>query len=210
MSKIAEITAAVEAGKSKQVVALVQEALDAGCAPIDILNEGMINAMANIGEKFKRNEVFVPEMLVSARAMKKGVAVLQPHLASGDTSKLGKMVIGTAFGDLHDIGKNLVAMMVESTGYEVLDLGVDVSIEQFMEAVSDPAVNVVGISTLLTTTMPSMKDIVAALNTHPRRSEFKIMVGGAPITQAFADEIGADIYTADAASAADAAKAVSC
>ena len=210
MSKIAEITAAVEAGKSKQVVALVQEALDAGCAPIDILNEGMINAMANIGEKFKRNEVFVPEMLVSARAMKKGVAVLQPHLASGDTSKLGKMVIGTAFGDLHDIGKNLVAMMVESTGYEVLDLGVDVSAEQFMEAANDPAVNVIGISTLLTTTMPSMKDIVVALNTHPRRSEFKIMVGGAPITQAFADEIGADIYTADAASAADAAKAVSC
>ena len=210
MSKIAEITAAVEAGKSKQVVALVQEALEAGCAPIDILNEGMINAMANIGEKFKRNEVFVPEMLVSARAMKKGVSVLQPHLASGDTSKLGKMVIGTAFGDLHDIGKNLVAMMVESTGYEVLDLGVDVSAEQFMEAANDPAVNVIGISTLLTTTMPSMKDIVAALNTHPRRSEFKIMVGGAPITQVFADEIGADIYTADAASAADAAKAVSC
>ena len=210
MSQIAAITAAVEAGKSKQVVALVQEALDAGCAPIDILNEGMINAMANIGEKFKRNEVFVPEMLVSARAMKKGVAVLQPHLASGDTSRLGKMVIGTAFGDLHDIGKNLVAMMVESTGYEVLDLGVDVSAEQFMEAANDPAVNVIGISTLLTTTMPSMKDIVATLNTHPRRSEFKIMVGGAPITQAFADEIGADIYTADAASAADAAKAVSC
>ena len=209
MSKIAEITAAVEAGKSKQVVALVQEALEAGCAPIDILNEGMINAMANIGEKFKRNEVFVPEMLVSARAMKKGVAVLQPHLASGDTSKLGKMVIGTAFGDLHDIGKNLVAMMVESTGYEVLDLGVDVSVEQFMEAASDPAVKVVGISTLLTTTMPAMKEIVAALNTHARRGEFKVMVGGAPVTQAFADEIGADIYTADAASAAEAAKAAS-
>lgn len=209
MSKIAEITAAVEAGKSKQVVALVQEALDAGCAPIDILNEGMINAMANIGEKFKKNEVFVPEMLVSARAMKKGVAALQPYLASGDTSRLGKMVIGTAFGDLHDIGKNLVAMMVESTGYEVLDLGVDVSVEQFMEAASDPAVKVVGISTLLTTTMPAMKEIVAALNTHARRGEFKVMVGGAPVTQAFADEIGADIYTADAASAAEAAKAAS-
>ena len=209
MSQIAAITAAVEAGKSKQVVALVQEALDAGCAPIDILNEGMINAMANIGEKFKKNEVFVPEMLVSARAMKKGVAALQPYLASGDTSRLGKMVIGTAFGDLHDIGKNLVAMMVESTGYEVLDLGVDVSVQQFMEAASDPAVKVVGISTLLTTTMPAMKEIVAALNTHARRGEFKVMVGGAPVTQAFADEIGADIYTADAASAAEAAKAAS-
>ena len=209
MSKIAEITAAVEAGKSKQVVALVQEALDAGLAPIDILNQGMVDAMAIIGEKFKRNEVFVPEMLVSARAMKKGVAVLKPYLGSGEATRLGKMVMGTVFGDLHDIGKNLVVMMVESCGYEVVDLGVDVSIEQFMEAANDPEVNVVGISTLLTTTMASMKETVAALNKHPRRSQFKIMIGGAPITQAFAEEIGADIYSEDAASAADAAKAVS-
>ena len=209
MSKLAELTLAVENGKSKQVAALVQEALDAGHAPIDILNEGMVNAMANIGEKFKRNEVFVPEMLVAARAMKKGVAVLKPHLAGDSTTKRGKMIMGTVFGDLHDIGKNLVVMMIESTGYEVVDLGVDVPIDHFMEAASDPEVNLIGISTLLTTTMASMKETVAALNAHPRRGEFKVMIGGAPITQAFAEEIGADIYTADAASAADAAKAVS-
>jgi len=140
--------------------------------------------------------------------MKKGVDVLKPHLASGAAGALGKVIIGTVAGDLHDIGKNLVVMMIESTGYEVIDLGIDVPVEKFMEAASDPEVTVIGVSALLTTTMPAMKEIVAALNTHPRRSEFKIMVGGAPITQAFADEIGADIYTEDAASAGQAAKAL--
>ena len=208
MSKIAELAHAIEIGKSKLVPGLVQEALDEGNAPIDILNQGMIDAMANVGEKFKRNEIFVPEMLVAAKAMKKGVAALKPYLTDGNVTKLGKMVMGTVYGDLHDIGKNLVAMMVESTGYEVVDLGIDVPVEQFMEAASDPEVNVVGVSALLTTTMPAMQEIVAALNTHPRRSEFKIMVGGAPITEAFAKEIGADVYTEDAASAGQAAKAL--
>ena len=208
MSKIAELAHAIEIGKSKLVAGLVQEALAEGNAPIDILNQGMIDAMANVGEKFKRNEIFVPEMLVAAKAMKKGVAELKPHLSEGNVTKLGKMVMGTVYGDLHDIGKNLVVMMVESTGYEVVDLGIDVPVEKFMEAASDPEVNVIGVSALLTTTMPAMQEIVAALNTHPRRSEFKIMVGGAPITQAFADEIGADVYTEDAASAGQAAKAL--
>ena len=208
MSKIAELAHAIEIGKAKLVPGLVQEALAEGNAPIDILNQGMIDAMANVGEKFKRNEIFVPEMLVAAKAMKKGVAELKPHLADGNVTRLGKMVMGTVFGDLHDIGKNLVVMMVESTGYEVVDLGIDVSVEQFMEAASDPEVNVIGVSALLTTTMPAMQEIVAALNTHPRRSEFKIMVGGAPITEAFAKEIGADVYTEDAASAGQAAKAL--
>ncbi len=209
MSKIAELAKAVSIGKSKLVPGLVQEAIDEGNSPIDILNQGMIDAMSNVGEKFKRNEIFVPEMLVAAKAMKKGVAVLKPHLSDDNVSRLGKMVMGTVYGDLHDIGKNLVVMMVESTGYEVIDLGIDVSVEKFMEAASDPEVNLIGVSALLTTTMPAMKEIVTALNSHPRRGEFKIMVGGAPITQAFADEIGADIYTADAASAAEAAKAAS-
>ena len=208
MSKIAELAHAVEIGKAKLVPGLVQEALDEGNAPIDILNQGMIDAMANVGEKFKRNEIFVPEMLVAAKAMKKGVAALKPHLGSDNTSRLGKMIMGTVYGDLHDIGKNLVIMMIESTGYEVVDLGIDVPIEKFMEAANDPEVTVVGVSALLTTTMPAMQETVAALNTHPRRSEFKIMVGGAPITQAFADEIGADVYTEDAASAGQAAKAL--
>lgn len=206
MSKIQEVAQAVEIGKSKLVAGLVQEAIDEGCAPLDILNQGMINAMAVVGEKFKAGEIFVPEMLVAAKAMKKGVEALKPYLGSGDDHKIGKMVMGTVYGDLHDIGKNLVIMMIESTGYEVVDLGIDVSIENFMEAANDPEVTVVGVSALLTTTMAAMQETVEALNKHPRRGEFKIMVGGAPITQAFADQIGADIYTEDAASAGQAAK----
>ena len=208
MSKIEELAHAVEIGKSKLVPGLVQEALDEGNAPIDILNKGMIDAMAIVGDKFKRNEIFVPEMLIAAKAMKKGVEVLKPHLASGAAGALGKVIIGTVAGDLHDIGKNLVIMMIESTGYEVVDLGIDVPVEKFLEAANDPEITVIGVSALLTTTMPAMQETVAALNKHPRRGEFKIMVGGAPITQAFANEIGADVYTEDAASAGQAAKAL--
>ena len=207
MSKIAELAHAVEIGKAKLVPGLVQEALDEGNAPINVLNS-MIDAMAVVGEKFKKNEIFVPEMLIAAKAMKKGVEVLKPYLAGENAAKLGKLAMGTVYGDLHDIGKNLVIMMIESSGYEVVDLGIDVPVEKFVEAANDPEVNVIGVSALLTTTMPAMKETVAALNKHPRRAEFKIMVGGAPITQAFADEIGADVYTEDAASAGQAAKAL--
>ena len=209
MSKIAELAHAVEIGKSKLVPGLVQEALDEGNAPIDILNQGMIDAMSIVGEKFKAGEIFVPEMLVAAKAMKKGVEVLKPHMGGDSNHKIGKMAMGTVFGDLHDIGKNLVIMMIESTGYEVVDLGIDVPVESFVEAANDPEVTVIGVSALLTTTMGAMQETVAALNKHPRRGEFKIMVGGAPITEAFAKEIGADVYTEDAASAGQAAKALS-
>ena len=202
MSKIEELAHAVEIGKSKLVPGLVQEALDEGNAPIDILNKGMIDAMAIVGDKFKRNEIFVPEMLIAAKAMKKGVEVLKPYLAGDNASKVGKMAMGTVAGDLHDIGKNLVIMMIESTGYEVVDLGIDVPVEKFLEAANDPEITVMGVSALLTTTMPAMQETVAALNKHPRRGEFKIMVGGAPITQSFCDEIGADAYTDDAGQAA--------
>ena len=208
MSKIEELNHAVEIGRAKLVPGLVQECLDEGIAHIDILNKGMIDAMSVVGDKFKRNEIFVPEMLIAAKAMKKGVEVLKPHLAGDSSAKIGKLAMGTVAGDLHDIGKNLVIMMIESTGYEVVDLGIDVPVERFLEAASDPEVTVMGVSALLTTTMPAMQETVAALNKHPRRSEFKIMVGGAPITQAFADEIGADVYTEDAASAGQAAKAL--
>ena len=208
MSKIAELAKTVSMGKSKLVPGLVQEALDEGNAPIDILNQGMIEAMAVVGEKFKAGEIFVPEMLVAAKAMKKGVEALKPHLGGDNTHKIGKMAMGTVFGDLHDIGKNLVIMMIESTGYEVVDLGIDVPVESFVEAANDPEVTVIGVSALLTTTMGAMQETVAALNKHPRRGEFKIMVGGAPITEAFAKEIGADVYTEDAASAGQAAKAL--
>jgi len=208
MSKIVELANAVQSGRSKRVPALVQECIDEGHAPIDILNQGMIEAMSIVGEKFKANEIFVPEMLVAAKAMKKGVETLKPHMAGEGAHKIGKMIMGTVYGDLHDIGKNLVIMMVESAGYEVVDLGIDVPVEKFVEAAADPEVTVVGVSALLTTTMAAMQETVAALNNHPRRGEFKIMVGGAPITQGFADQIGADVYTPDAASAGQAAKAL--
>ena len=207
MSKLQEIAQAVESGKAKIVSGLVQEALDEGIAPMDILNQGLIDAMGVIGEKFKNNEIFVPEMLVAARAMKKGVAVVKPYLGDGNSVSKGKIIIGTVQGDLHDIGKNLVAMMIESAGFEVIDLGVDVPKEKFIEGVADPEVVLVGCSALLTTTMPALRETVEALNQLPNRSQFKIMIGGAPVTQEFADEIGADIYTGDAAAAADAAKA---
>ena len=203
------VAEAVEKGKAKLVPGLVQAALDAGVEPTDILNKGMIDAMGIVGEKFKNNEIFVPEMLVAARAMKKGVDVLKPHLASGTAGAAGKMFMGTVAGDLHDIGKNLVIMMIESAGFEVIDLGVDVPIEKFIQAVNDnPDTKIVGCSALLTTTMPALRDTVKALNEQPWRSKIKVMVGGAPITQEFADEIGADCYTPDAASAAQAAKAL--
>ena len=206
MSKIEELASAVIRGKSKLVPGLVEDALAEGVAPIDVLNKGMIDAMSVVGEKFKNNEIFVPEMLVAARAMKKGVEVLKPHLGTDAAVSVGKAVVGTVQGDLHDIGKNLVCLMIESAGFEVIDLGVDVPAEKFVEAASDPEVKIVGVSALLTTTMPAMKATVEALNACPARANFKIMVGGAPISQAFADEIGADAYTTDAASAASVAK----
>ena len=195
----------VSRGKAKLTPAAVQEAIDAGFAAEDILNK-MISAMDVVGEKFKTGEIFVPEMLIAAKAMKKGVEVLKPHLAAGAAGALGKVVIGTVAGDLHDIGKNLVAMMIESAGFEVNDLGVDVPVEKFVEAAQDADVKIVACSALLTTTMPALEATVAALNAMETRSNFKVMVGGAPITQEFADKVGADAYTPDAATAAKKAK----
>jgi len=207
MAGIQEVYDLVAKGKAKAIAGAVQEALDAGCDPSDILNKGMIAAMDEVGAKFKSGEIFVPEMLVAARAMKKGVEVLKPHLATGVAGAAGKIIVGTVAGDLHDIGKNLVAMMMESAGFEVIDLGVDVAKEKFIEAYeANPETKIVCCSALLTTTMPALKDAVALLNDAPFRSKIKVMVGGAPITQEFADEIGADAYTEDAASAAQRAK----
>ena len=203
-----DVKTAVETGKLKKIEGIVQETVDAGVPANDIL-DAMIATMGVVGDKFQRNEIFVPEMLVAALTMKKGVTVIQPLLAGEGGPKHGKFIIGTVAGDLHDIVKNLVALMVESAGFEVIDLGVDVPADKFVEAIKEnPDCHVVGVSALLTTTMPAMQNTVAALNKHPRRSEFKIMVGGAPITEAFAKEIGADVYTEDAASAGQAAKAL--
>ncbi len=207
MSKIQEIQSAVETGKKKIVKELVEEALAEGLDPVDILNQGMIEAMGNIGEKFKTGEVFVPEMLVAARAMKAGVEILKPHLASKQDTSIGKFIIGTVQGDLHDIGKNLVAMMAEGSGFKVIDLGVDVSPEKIIETIKEnPDCRVVGLSALLTTTMPSLGRAVTAITEAGLKNQVKIMVGGAPITQEFANSIGADGYAADAASAATLAK----
>ena len=202
MAKIDELKVAVEKGKAKLVPGLVQAALDEGTAPADALN-AMIDSMGVVGENFKNGTIFVPEMLIAAKAMKKGVEVLKPLLASGEAGAKGKVIIGTVAGDLHDIGKNLVAMMIESTGFEVIDLGVDVPVEKFLAAYeANPDTKIIACSALLTTTMPALKDTVAAINAAAWRGNVKVMIGGAPITQAFADEVGADAYTPDAASAA--------
>lgn len=208
MSKFQEIASAIETGKKKVVKGLVEEALAEGLEPLDILNQGMINAMSIVGEKFKANEIFVPEMLIAARAMKEGVEVLKPLLAGNQSAVIGKFIIGTVEGDLHDIGKNLVAMMIESAGYTVIDLGVDVSGEKLIKAIKEnPDCNLVGLSALLTTTMPAMKALVRAISEAGLRDQVKIMVGGAPISQEFAEAIGADAFAADAATAAALAKA---
>ena len=193
-------------GKAKLVPAAVQETLDEGVEASKILDT-MISAVDVVGENFKNGTIFVPEMLIAAKAMKKGVEVLKPHLASGAAGALGKVIIGTVAGDLHDIGKNLVAMMIESAGFEVIDLGVDVPVEKFLSAYEEnPDTKIVACSALLTTTMPALQETVTALNAAPWRKNVKVMVGGAPITQEFADKIGADAYTPDAASAAKKAK----
>ena len=204
MQKVFKLT---QDGKNKEIGQAVQEALDAGCDPTAILNDAMIGAMAVVGDNFKKEIIFVPQMLAAARAMKAGVEVLKPYLATGEAGSAGTIILGTVAGDLHDIGKNLVGMMFESAGFEVIDLGVDVPIQTFIDEVNKhKEASIVALSALLTTTMPSLRDTVAALLEQPFRSRIKIMVGGAPISQEFADEIGADAYTEDAASAAEQAK----
>ena len=207
MDILTEISENLQKGKAKIVKELVGQAIEQGIPAGEILQKGLMSGMDVVGEKFKNNQVYVPEVLVAARAMNMGAALLKPLLSDGEGNSAGKVCIGTVKGDLHDIGKNLVAMMIESAGFEVIDLGVDVPAEKFVEAIkSNPDCKVVGLSALLTTTMPAMKDTVAAIIDAGLKSQVKIMVGGAPITQEFADEIGADAYTADAASAAQKAK----
>lgn len=208
MEILEEISAYLQAGKAKIVREKVQEAIDAGVPVEQILNGGLMAGMNIIGVKFKNNEVFVPEVLVAARAMNKGVELLKPLLAQSGAKAAGRAVLGTVQGDLHDIGKNLVRMMLESKGIEVVDLGVDVPPETFVKAAVDENCQLICCSALLTTTMGVMQDVVDAAKSAGIRNQVTIMVGGAPVTQAFCEQIGADIYTADAASAAEAALAV--
>ncbi|GAA0177810.1 corrinoid protein [Clostridium sediminicola] len=208
MSLYEEMSAMLQKGNAKKVKALVQQAIDEKCNPKEILDQGLLSAMSIVGEKFKKNEVYVPEVLIAARAMNAGLKILEPILAEDGVEPLGKFVIGTVKGDLHDIGKNLVAMMVKGAGFEVIDLGVDVAPEKFVDAVVESGADIVGLSALLTTTMGRMPEVIAELEKRGIRDKVKVMVGGAPITDNFAKEIGADYYTPDAATCADVAKSI--
>lgn len=203
MSLLNEISEMLQKGKRKQVAALCQQAIDEGMPAADILQNGLLAGMDVIGVKFKANEIFVPQVLVAARAMKAGSEVLKPHLAGEDVEEKGKVIIGTVKGDLHDIGKNLVAMMIEGKGFEVVDLGVDVEPQKFIEAAINEGSNIIVCSALLTTTMPVMKEVVEAAEEAGIRDKVKILVGGAPVTPEFAESIGADAYTEDGPSAAE-------
>ena len=208
MSIYQEISENLQKGKNKIVKELVQQAIDQGCPAAEILNDALMAGMNVIGEKFKNNEVYVPEVLVAARCMNSGVQLLKPLLVADGVQATGKVCIGTVQGDLHDIGKNIVKLMMEGKGLEVVDLGTDVAPETFVQAAVEQSCQVICCSALLTTTMDVMADVVKAADAAGIRPAVKIMVGGAPITQDFCNQIGADVYTSDAASAADAAVAL--
>lgn len=192
-------------GKAPDAKEITENALAEGMNPGDILNNGLVAGMNVVGAKFKNNEFYVPEVLIAARAMKMAMEVLRPKLASSGVEAKGKVAIGTVSGDLHDIGKNLVAMMLEGAGFEIMDLGVDVKPQVFVQAIKDGA-DLVALSALLTTTMPAMKETIEAMKNEGVRDRISVMIGGAPVTQNYADEINADGYAPDAASAVDKAK----
>lgn len=205
MDLLKEISENLQKGRAKNVKELVQKAIDEGIEVNRILEEGLLHGMSIIGEKFKKNEVYVPDVLIAARAMNAGTELLKPLLVSSGVKAKGKVILGTVKGDLHDIGKNLVRMMMEGKGLEVIDLGVDVPAERFVEAAIEHNADIVACSALLTTTMIEMENIVKKIKESPLAGKVKIMIGGAPVTDNFRASIGADIYTPDAATAAEAA-----
>jgi len=206
MVDLNKVSEALQRGDAEKVRELVKQALEEKLTPEEILNKGLIAGMDIIGAKFKKNEVYVPEVLIAARAMHSGMDILRPKLVETGVKNIGKIAIGTVKGDLHNIGKNLVKMMLEGAGFEVIDLGTDVSAEKFVEAVKVHQPNIIGMSALLTTTMVNMPEVIKALEAADLRDKVKIMIGGAPITQNYAEQIGADGYSPDAASAVDSAK----
>ena len=208
MAILDDIREALIEGDLGSVTAGVAEALTQGAEPARILNDALIAGMINVGELFEEGEYFVPEMLIAARAMQAGIAILKPKLIEQDIKPLGKVVVGTVKGDLHDIGKNLVAMMLQGVGFEVIDLGTDVTPEKFVEAVKTQNAQFIGMSALLTTTMPGMRAVIESLKQAGLRDQVSVMIGGAPVTQKYADDIGADIYAPDGPSAARKAKAI--
>jgi len=201
-----ELSSFVQKGNAKKTKELVQLGLDEKISPAIILNEGLIEAMGEVGVKFKNNEIYVPEMLIAARAMSAGMQILEPILAETGVKPIGKAIIGTVKGDLHDIGKNLVKMMMKGAGIEVIDLGVDVPNEKFVEKAAEFDVDIVCLSALLTTTMPAIGDVIKAFEAAGVKEKYVFMIGGAPVTSNFAKQVGADIYTPDAATAGEVAK----
>jgi len=208
MSLLQELSESIIRGKLPDAERLTNQALAEGIPPAEILNKGLIAGMNVVGEKFKNNEFYVPEVLIAARAMKGAMAILRPKLVETGVKPIGRCVLGTVKGDLHDIGKNLVGMMLEGAGFEVIDLGVDVSPDKFIATAQERQAQVIGLSALLTTTMVNMKSVINALQEHGARDRFKVIIGGAPVTQNYADEIGADGYAPDAASAVEVVKAM--
>lgn len=206
MSILEEISEFLQKGKRKNVKALIEQALEEGMDPKMILKEGLMSGMSIIGGKFKREEVFVPDVMMAARAMNVGLSILEPKLVEAGNEPIGRVVIGTVQGDLHDIGKNLTAMLLKGAGFEIYDMGVDVSAEAFLEKAEEVNADIIGLSALLSTTMSQMKEVIDLLKEKNLRDKYIVMIGGAPITNEFAEEIGADYYTPDAASAAEAAK----
>jgi 5-methyltetrahydrofolate--homocysteine methyltransferase len=201
-----EMSACLEKGDATCVRSLTEKALANTIAPEQILNNGLVAGMDVIGDKFKNNEIFIPEVLIAARAMKAGMEIIRPLLAESNVESRGKVIIGTVKGDLHDIGKNIVSMMLEGAGFDVVNLGTDMTVEKIAEAMGKDKPNVLGMSALLTTTMVYMKEVIESLKRAGTRDQVKVIIGGAPITQAYADEIQADGYAPDAASAVDLVK----
>lgn len=206
MSILEEISEFLQKGKRKNVKALIEQALEEGMDPKMILKEGLMSGMSIIGGKFKREEVFVPDVMMAARAMNVGLSILEPKLVEAGNEPIGRVVIGTVQGDLHDIGKNLTAMLLKGAGFEIYDMGVDVSAEAFLEKAEEVNADIIGLSALLSTTMSQMKEVIDLLKEKNLRDKYIVMIGGALITNEFAEEIGADYYTPDAASAAEVAK----
>lgn len=207
MSKLTDLQKLVEDGKVSEVPGAVQAALDEGDAPLDILNNGLVEPINVLGEKFRLGEIYVPELLIASKAMKAGVEIIKPLLVSGDVKSLGKIVFCTVAGDMHDIGKNLVVLLLESAGFDVVDLGMDVEPDDIVEALQENEdATVLGMSAMLTTTMYAMQDTIEALEEAGLRDKVKIMVGGAPVNQEFADQIGADGYSTNAPLAVELAK----
>ena len=206
MSVIQEMSEFLQKGRAKNVKALVQQALDEGIDPKEILNEGLLGGMMIIGAKFKNNEVFVPEVLVAARAMNAGLMILEPKLVEIGNEPVGKAVIATVQGDLHDIGKNLVSMMIKGAGFEIHDLGIDVPASDIIDKAEEVGADIICMSALLTTTMPKMEECIQQLKERGLRDKYVVMIGGAPVTDNFAQQIGADFYTPDASTAAEVAK----